>query len=158
MMDRDFGAAIPVMRVSKTGGNVKLSESNMLVVLAPYFFPLYSILVVCAYSLFSVFFDLQKYNLLFLAAVGFTLGFHFFFTVSVLAMKQTDIENYGKVFSYALIYFMNALVIGLLIVAVSPVSLIQFAIRLTIDFSFVWNWIWGVSNLGISSVLALYPG
>jgi len=143
-----FGATVLGMRVSKTGGNVKLSESNMFVALAPYFFPLYSILVICVYFLFSVFFDLQKYNLLFLAAVGFTLGFHLFFTLSVLAMKQTDIENYGKVFSYALIYFMNALVIGLLIVAVSPVSLLQFAVRLAFDFIDVWrligSWIVGL--------------
>lgn len=138
-----FGATVLGMRVSKTGGNVKLSESNMFVALAPYFFPLYSILVICAYFLLSVFFDLQKYHLLFLAAAGFTLGFHLFFTVSVLAVKQTDIENYGKIFSYALIYFMNALVIGLLIVAVLPASLVQFADRLAADFGMVWNLIWG---------------
>ena len=137
-----FGATVLGMRVSKTGGNVKLSESNMFVALAPYFFPLYSILVICAYFLLSVFFDLQKYHLLFLAAVGFTLGFHLFFTVSALAIKQTDIEDYGKIFSYALIYFMNALIIGLLIVAVSPVSLIQFAVRLGADFMDVWRLIW----------------
>jgi len=138
-----FGATVLGMRVSKNGGNVKLSESNMFVALAPYFFPLYSILVICAYFLLSVFFDLQKYHLLFLAAVGFTLGFHLFFTVSALAIKQTDIEDYGKIFSYTLIYFMNALIIGLLIVAVSPVSLLQFAVRLAADFGIVWNLIWG---------------
>jgi len=137
-----FGATVLGMRVSKTGGNVKLSESNMFVALAPYFFPLYSILVICAYFLLSVFFDLQKYHLLFLAAVGFTLGFHLFFTVSALAIKQTDIEDYGKIFSYALIYFMNALIISLLIVAVSPVSLVQFAVRLAVDFAYVRNIIW----------------
>jgi len=71
--------------------------------------------------------------------VGFTLGFHLFFTVSALAIKQTDIEDYKKIFSYALIYFTNALVIGLLIVAVSPVSLIQFVVRLAVDFVDVWR-------------------
>jgi len=145
-----FGATVLGMKVSKTGGNVKLSESNMFVALAPYFFPLYSILVICAYFLFSVFFDLQKCHLLFLAAVGFTLGFHLFFTVSALATKQSDIELYGKVFSYALIYFMNALVIGLLVVAVSPVSLVQFAARLAVDFVEVWRlvWIWSLKLYG----------
>jgi len=153
-----FGATVLGMRVSKTGGNVKLSESNMFVALAPYFFPLYSILVICAYFLLSVFFDLQKYHLVFLAAMGFTLGFHLFFTVSVLATKQSDIEIYGKVFSYTLIYFMNALILGLLVVAVLPVSLVQFATRLATDFLFVWGWIWRVSGLGISSVLNQHPG
>lgn len=155
-----LGAAVLEMRVSKTGGNVKLSESNIFIALAPYFFPLYSILVICAYFLLSVFFDLQKYHSVFLAAVGFTLGFHLFFTVSALAIKQSDIENYGKVFSYALIYFMNALIIGLLIVAVSPVSLVQFAARLAADMVFVWAYLWSLLLVRtiMLKTLILQPG
>lgn len=137
-----FGATVLGIRVSAKGGNVKLSESNFFVALAPYFFPLYAVLVICAWFLASVFFDLQKYQLIFLAAVGFTLGFHFFFTVSAMTMKQSDIENYGKFFSFTLVYFMNALVIGLLVVTVSPVSLVQFVVRLAGDFMEVWQIIW----------------
>jgi hypothetical protein len=134
-----FGATLLGMRVSKTGGNVKLSETNLFVALAPYFFPLYSVLVICLYSLLSIFYDLQKYHFLFLAAVGFTLGFHVFFTISVLATRQSDIEIYGRIFSYTLIYFMNALVIGLLIVAILPVSLVQFATGFGVEFMNVWR-------------------
>ena len=122
-----FGAAILGMRVSRNGGSVRLTESNAFVALAPYFFPFYAVLVVCFHALLSIFFDLDKYHLAFLAAVGFTLGFHLFFTVSVLATRQSDIDLYGKIFSYSLICFMNLLAIGLLIVAILPVSIMQFA-------------------------------
>lgn len=138
-----FGASLLSMRVSRTGGSVKLSESNFLVVLAPYFFPLYAIVAICAYFLASVFFDLDKYRPFLMALIGFTMGYHIFFTVSVLGQKQDDIARYGRFFSYALIYFMNALVISLVIVAVAPVTINQFVARLAFDFMDVRNLIWG---------------
>ncbi len=148
-----MGATLLGMKVSKSGGNVRLSESNFLVALAPYFFPLYAMLVICAYFLGSVFVDLHKYDSLFYALVGFTLGFHVFFTVSVLAQKQPDIESYGKIFSYTLIYFMNALVISLLIVAVAPVTFSRFAEGVAADFTFTGMYLWKLLSGFVEVVL-----
>ena len=55
--------------------------------------------------------------------MGFTWGFHLTFTVSTLLQKQTDIHEYGYLFSYTLIYFLNVLGIGLWFVAVTSVTL-----------------------------------
>lgn len=137
-----MGASLWGMKISKSGGNVRLSESNFFVVLAPYFFPLYTLLVVGIYFLGSVFFYLERYFPLFLALTGFTLGFHFSFSAAVLGRRQSDIEEYGKTFSYPFIYFMNCLVICLLLVAISPLSLDQFYRRLAEDFAFVGSFIW----------------
>jgi len=117
-----MGASLLGMRVSKSGGNVKLTETNVFVVLAPYFFPLYTVLAMTAYFLASVFWDLQKYFPCLLGVMGFTLGFHVFFTVSALGTRQPDIEPYGRLFSFTLIYFMNVFVVCLLLAMVSPVS------------------------------------
>lgn len=145
-----MGASLRGMKISKSGGNVRLSESNFLVVLAPYFFPFYAMLVVGAYFLASVFVDLQKYFPFFLAAMGFTLGFHVCFTLSVLARRQSDIEQYGRFFSYTFIYYLNAFVVSLLIVMVSSVSLNQLVFRLAADFVWVWGYIGKFkSSLGI---------
>ncbi|MDO9541771.1 MAG: hypothetical protein Q7J98_05555 [Kiritimatiellia bacterium] len=135
------GATVLGMRVSGKGGNVRLSECNFIVVLSPYFFPFYTIIMVGVWFLASVFMDLQRCFPLLLGAIGFTLGFHICFTVSALGRRQPDIEQYGRFFSYALIYFMNLLVIGLLLVLVSPVSFSQFAVRLAADFKIVWGWL-----------------
>lgn len=137
-----MGATLLGMRVSKSGGNVKLSESNFFVVLAPYFFPLYTILIVGVWFFTSVFVDLQKYFPLLLGAMGFTLGFHICFTISALGQRQPDIEQYGRFFSCVLICFMNLLVVGLLLILVSPVTVSQFLTRLAVDFADVRNLIW----------------
>lgn len=144
-----MGATVLGMRVSKSGGNVKLSESNFLVVLSPYFLPLYTVLIVGVWFLASVFIDLQKYFPLFLGATGFTLGFHICFTISALGQRQPDIEQYGRFFSCALICFMNLFVVGFLLVLVSPVTISQFLTRLAVDFADVRNFIW-------SGILRLY--
>ena len=43
-----FGAVPSRLRVSESGGSVNLTKSNMLITLAPYFFPFYTFVVVVA--------------------------------------------------------------------------------------------------------------
>ena len=43
-----FGARPSDLRVGQNGGSVKLTKSNLLITLAPYFFPFYTFLVVIA--------------------------------------------------------------------------------------------------------------
>jgi hypothetical protein len=118
-----MGARVSRLRVARDGGSVTLSRSNALIALAPYFFPLYTMLLIAAYAVLSVFYAVERYQLLWLALVGFTWGFHFTFTITTLLQQQKDIREYGRLFSYAVIYLFNVLGIGLWIVAVSPASL-----------------------------------
>ena len=114
-----MGAKIFGMSISRDRGSVTLSKTNFLITLAPYFFPLYTVLIVIGYYVLAIFYDLAPYHLWWLALVGFTWGFHFTFTVSSLLQHQSDIQAYGFVFSYAVIYLFNALGICLWIVLVS---------------------------------------
>ena len=41
-----FGARPSDVRVSASGGSVRLSKSNLLITLAPYFFPFYTFVVI----------------------------------------------------------------------------------------------------------------
>ena len=77
------------------------------------------------YYILSIFYDLQDYQLFWLAMVGFTWGFHFTFTISTLLQHQSDIKEYGAVFSYALIYLFNVLGICIWILIVSKVTFEQ---------------------------------
>jgi hypothetical protein len=117
-----MGADILRMRVSARGGSVTLSESNLLIALAPYFFPLYTVLIIAGYYLLSLFFEVERYYLVWLALVGFTWGFHFTFTVATLLQHQTDIREYGHLFSYTVIYVFNVLGICLWVVLVSSAT------------------------------------
>lgn len=111
------------MKVSKERGSVTLASNNFLITLAPYFFPFYTVLVVIGYYITSVFVEVESYYQFWLALVGFTWGFHFTFTIGTLMQRQTDIQEYGHLFSYAVIYSMNAFGICLWIVLVSSATL-----------------------------------
>ena len=121
-----MGERVLGMSVSAEKGSVTLSGSNFLVTLAPYFFPLYTILVIVVYYLMALFYDVGDYHLFWLGLVGLTWGFHLTFTLSSLFQHQTDIKECGHLFSYAVIYLFNVVGIGLWIVAVSDATLEQF--------------------------------
>lgn len=120
-----MGARVSGLTVGKDGGSVRVSKSNVLIVLAPYFFPLYTFLVVVAFYLATVFLDMAPYHLVWLALVGFTWGFHVTFTVSMLCAQQSDVLLYGHLFSYGMIYALNVLGVVIWTVMVSPVTLEQ---------------------------------
>ena len=73
--------------------------------------------------------------------VGLTWAFHLTFTVSALLERQTDILEYGHVFSLAFIYLLNILEIGAWVVLVSSATLTTFAGFLANDSRIVWIWL-----------------
>jgi len=120
-----MGAKVSRVRVSQQSGSVTLSKSNFLIALAPYFFPFYTVIVIIVYFVMSILVNVQAYTLYWLGLVGFTWGFHLTFTASTLLQHQSDIKEYGHLFSYVVIYLMNILGICLWIVVVSPATLEQ---------------------------------
>ena len=137
------GARVVRMNIAQRSGSVTLSKCNFLVALAPYFFPLYTVLVILSYCLASVFLDVNAYHLWWLGLVGFTWCFHVTFTVSALLQRQTDVQVYGRLFSYAFIYALNLLGICLCVVLVSSATLEQMAgalrVRLVAVTLFLWR-------------------
>lgn len=117
-----MGAKISGMKVSKERGSVTLSKTNFLITLAPYFFPLYTVLVIVGYYILLCFIEVETYELYWLGLVGVTWSFHFTFTVTTLLQKQSDIRECGHLFSYAIIFLFNAIGIALWVVLVSTVE------------------------------------
>ncbi len=137
-----MGAKVRGIRVSRKGGHVKLSHTNFLITLAPYFFPFYTVLVILLHLMLSVFHDLTRYEPVWLGWVGLTWGFHFTFTLSTLRTQQPDIQEHGKLFSYAVIYLFNILGICLWIVAVSDTAWNEWSIGLWSVTTETYAWIW----------------
>lgn len=138
-----MGARISRFRVSRDNGSVTLSKTNFLVTLAPYFFPLYTVLLIAVYYALLPFFDVERFNSLWLGLVGFTWGFHLSFTVITLMQKQSDIRSCGHLFSYAFIYLMNVAGICIWVVLVSEATFLRMA-GLFLEnsatlFKFLWN-------------------
>ncbi|MBI2437422.1 MAG: hypothetical protein HYV36_01215 [Lentisphaerae bacterium] len=145
-----LGARVSGLRVTAKGGQVKLSQSNWLIALAPYFFPLYTVLVILAYYGLLIFFDLRPYVLAWLALVGFSLGFHFTSTLYALIRDQPDVRAYGRFFSLSTIYFVNLLLICLVLLLVAPLTLHELCQRLLADQGLVWSALGGLLRTAAS--------
>ena len=116
-----FGARVSRLRVQESGGSVCLTKSNVLITLAPYFFPFYTMLVVAAALLAGLFVQPLPWIPVWLFAVGFTWCFHACFTLQALMTRQPDVMEYGRLFSWAFIWIANIAGVAVWICAVSPV-------------------------------------
>lgn len=109
-----WGARVSKLRVRADGGSVNLSKTNVWITLAPYFFPLYTMLVIAVHLLLRLFVpSTMRYEPFWLALVGLTWGFHVTFTLAVLMQRQPDVQEHGRIFSWTLIYLLN--IAGLLV-------------------------------------------
>jgi len=102
-----FGGRVKSLNVSHEGGSVTMEKSNFLVVLAPYFFPFYTVLALLIYIIVDV-----KYVDYILFLIGFTYSFHLALTLYSLRQKQTDIRECGLLFSLMFIYLANLLILA----------------------------------------------
>jgi len=117
-----FGGKAKNLKVKASGGSVNVTKSNVIITLAPYFFPFYTMLLIGALLVVRFFVTPLPYPLAWLFFVGFTWSFHFTFTIQSLWTHQPDIYEYGRLFSYSLIYLLNVTGIALWMVCTMSVS------------------------------------
>ena len=115
-----MGGRVSRFKVGREGGHILTDKNNFLIALAPYFFPLYSILVIALYGTLSLFLNLQPYGRLLYALVGVTWAFHLSFTCWMIPKNQTDLSENGTVFSLVVIYLINLLLLCAMLVIASP--------------------------------------
>ena len=122
-----FGAKVSNLKVRSTGGSVMLTKSNVWITLAPYFFPFWTVIVVLlALAVRGVIYLFNPeapfpVPWLWMFAVGFTWCFHACFTIRSLMQTQSDVQEYGRVFSWTLILACNTAGILLWIVCTTDV-------------------------------------
>jgi hypothetical protein len=120
-----MGGRVSRFRVGRDGGHIVTDRNNFWIALAPYFFPLYSLIVIGTYGALSLFFNVQPYGRLLYGLIGATWSFHFTFTCWMIPKKQTDLTDQGTFFSLVVIYLMNLLLLSVMLVLAS--SQITFA-------------------------------
>lgn len=122
-----FGAKVSNLKVRSTGGSVTLTKSNVWITLAPYFFPFWTMIVVLlALAVRGIIYLANPETpfpvpWLWMFAVGFTWCFHACFTIRSLMQTQSDVQEYGRVFSWTLILACNTAGILLWIVCTTDV-------------------------------------
>jgi hypothetical protein len=115
-----MGGRVSRFRVSNDGGHIVTSKANFWIALAPYFFPIYSILAIAIYGALSLFLNMQPYGRVLYAAIGGTWAFHFTFTCWMIPKNQTDLSDQGTFFSLIVIYLMNLLLLSVMLILASP--------------------------------------
>lgn len=151
-----MGARVSRLRVSARGGSVTVSKSNWIITLAPYFFPFYTMLVLFLVFVLGIFIDLHPYQPLTLALIGLTYAFHITFTLSILAIRQPDIQEHGRLFSYTTIILLNILGLGCWVVAVARPALQDYAQLLTNESQHTWLWMVAVYQSAKPKLLMLF--
>jgi len=106
-----FGAQLKKLKVSSGGGHVVVSKSNFLIALAPYFFPLYVVLVVVLFSIGRLIWDWRSYLVWFHLLIGAAYAFHVTLTWHVLKTRQSDITSQGWLFSAVIVFLGNVCVL-----------------------------------------------
>ena len=117
------GGWVHSFKVSKEEGSVTGTRGNLLVYLAPYLVPFYTVLAVLVFFVLGWFYDLVLLSHWFYGALGGSLAFHLSFTAETLKHKQSDIEKSGVFLSFVLIVWTN------LIFVVWAFSLVNPAVR-----------------------------
>ncbi len=137
-----MGGQVTRFRVGRDGGHIVTDKNNFLIALAPYFFPLYSILAIVVYGVLSLFFDVRPYGRLLYAVIGATWAFHFTFTCWMIPKNQTDLSDHGTFFSLVIIYLMNlTLLSAMLVLAAREVTFLALGADLVTNSSNFSHWL-----------------
>jgi hypothetical protein len=142
-----MGGRVSKFRVSGEGGHIVTNRTNFLIALAPYFFPLYSVLAIAVYGIASLFFNVASYGQLLYATLGVTWAFHLTFTCWMIPKNQTDLSDHGTFFSLVFIYVMNLLLLSALLVIASPqITFASFAADLLANLRSFSGWVGELMN------------
>src|SRR5258705_6743625 len=142
-----MGGRVSRFRVGRDGGHIVTNRTNFWIALAPYFFPLYSILAIAIYGVLSLFYNIQPYGKLLYGVIGVTWAFHLTFTCWMIPKNQTDLSDHGTFFSLVFIYMLNLLLLSALLVIASPqITFASFAADLVANLRSFFEWVGGVMN------------
>ena len=100
-----FWGKVKKMKITSKGGHVVISKTNFVIALAPYFFPLYVVLVIGVFALghFIWHWPLVWFHLF----AGAAYAFHVTLTLHTLQTQQSDITSQGYLFSAVVIFLGN---------------------------------------------------
>ena len=139
-----FGARVSRLRVEEEHGSVDVSRSNAFILLAPYFLPLPAAAAMALFGLGCAALPLRgtAAGAVFAALAGLAWGFHLCFTLNALLQRQTDLDAYGFFFSCVLLFFLNAVLLYLTLLAFGTASLSEGLALLADSIGRAYEWLW----------------
>lgn len=106
-----LGGQVRRFKATGKGGHVVVTKNNFFIALAPYFCPLYALLVALVFAAGHLIWNWRPFAAWFHLVLGAAYAFHVTLTFHVLQSQQTDITEHGYLFSTVVIFLGNALVL-----------------------------------------------
>ncbi len=106
-----FGGKVKKFKATSNGGHVVVTKNNFLIGLAPYFFPIYVVMVVAVFLIGHLIWNWRHYAPVFHLLIGISYAFHVTLTFHILKTRQSDITEQGYLFSFVVIFLGNILVL-----------------------------------------------
>lgn len=128
-----FGGQVKRFKATSKGGHVIVTKDNFLISLAPYFFPIYTAMIVAAFALGHFIWGWARFVVFFHLLIGAAYAFHITLTWNILKTRQSDITQHGYLFSAVVIWLGN---IGVLLVGIPTLTS-----RCDARTALVWCWI-----------------
>lgn len=113
------GGKVSAFRITPQGGHILSDRINTTIALAPYFFPIYSLLVIAIYGAANLFWDMTPFRPVLYMLIGATWAFHITFTVWMIPRGQSDLTYGGTFYSLVIIYLLNLLVLSIFLIVAS---------------------------------------
>lgn len=139
---------------SADDGYIITNRSNFWIALTPYFYPLYSLVLIILYGVASLFYNVAGSTATFLLMtplqwlfflLGVTWSFHFTFTIWMIPKGQTDLSTHGTFFSLVVIYLMNLLLLSVSLIVVAPeISFASYGLELRTHTEEFSEWAWKI--------------
>jgi len=115
-----FRGKIKEFNVSSKNGSVVTTKNNFLISLAPYFFPIYTFLIIFIFYSLAFFLPVSNYIEWLFFFVGISYAFHICLTAESLSIGQSDVRKTGKIFSYVIIAIFNIIIAVVMIKFITP--------------------------------------
>jgi hypothetical protein len=107
------GVKIKSMSIKKNEGFIRTEKINIVIALAPYSFPLYTIALTLIYKILKLFFMSPILSGIFYFLMGITLSFHVIATIHYVQIDQPDMKRYGYFSSLVFIFTWSLIVTAL---------------------------------------------
>lgn len=114
-----MGGRVSEFRVSASGGHILADRINTWIALAPYFFPIYSLIVLALYGVAGCFWDMTPLRPVLFMLIGATWAFHITFTLWMIPRGQSDLAYGGNFFSLVIIYILNLVLLSIFLIVAS---------------------------------------
>ncbi len=120
LMAWTFRGKVKDFHIGSDGGYIVTDKYNFLIALAPYLWPSFAVPVLVAWGLTTMVMGPSFLREPFLVALGVTWMFHLTFTLWVLRRRQSDFHGPGRLFSFALVYLANTILLSGTLLVFAP--------------------------------------